>query len=267
MLVRPPLAQMRRTECAPMDNLPTIFVADPDPAMCESIKKIAGVLELRCESYATGQEFLDSFDGQRPGCLVLEIRIPGVNGLQIQEKLGDMGATLPVIFLTACASVSIAVHAMRMGALHFLEKPFNEHRLWSTIQEAIQIDKERREAISLQATLDAGVSSLTEKELAVLAMLADCKSKRAMAAELGISVRTIEYHRTQLMRKLKIRSTAGLLRFALTMKCSSSRFLGKSLLSSLDGNGLALAQKISSLIPHAGHAAQSLHAPAGRNSK
>ena len=101
MLVRPPLAQMRRTECAPMDNLPTIFVADPDPAMCESIKKIAGVLELRCESYATGQEFLDSFDGQPDSKIAAEVRsshrqnLGKLNG--IPDKDGDIGGPPPNI--------------------------------------------------------------------------------------------------------------------------------------------------------------------------
>src|SRR5208337_4791016 len=99
-----------------------------------------------CEIYETGQEFLYAFDQHRSGCLVLEMCIPGVNGLQVQEKLADVGATLPIIFLTSSASVSIAVHAMRIGAFHVLEKPVREHDLWSGIQAAIQVDQERRKA-------------------------------------------------------------------------------------------------------------------------
>ena len=250
-----------------MITQPTIFVADPDSATCESIKAIASVLELRCETYATGQEFLDAFDRNRPGCLVLEIRIPGGNGLQIQKRLVDVGAVLPMVFLTASASVSLAVHAMRMGAVHFLEKPFHERDLWSAIQEAVQIDQERRKARSFEAHIDDRLSSLSEKEFAVLKLLADCKSKLAMAKELDVSVRTIEHHRTQLMRKLKTDSVAALLRFALTMKSSSPRFLEDALLVDADGNGLGIGAE--AVLPHDGfHARQlSLGPMRPRNSK
>ena len=201
-----------------MNAAPTIFVIEPDPDVCESIKRIAHVLELRCEAYASGRDFLNSFDPHRPGCLVSEIGIPGVDGLRIQQELTNNGAALPVIFLTASASVSIAVHVMRMGSLHLLEKPVHEHDLWLAIKEAIRVDHERRKASSLRATIDAQIGRLSEKEIAVLELLAECKSKLAMAREMGVSVRTIEHHLTQLMRKLKSDSIAGLLRFALTMQ-------------------------------------------------
>jgi FixJ family two-component response regulator len=233
---------------------PTVFVVEPDPFTCESIKRIAGLLDLRYEAYAVGQEFLDAFDRERPGCLVLEIRIPGVNGLLIQQKLVAMGATLPLIFLTASPSVSIAIHAMRMGALHFLEKPFREHDLWSAIQEAVQIDQERRTARSSQESMDTLAGELSEKECLVLGLLADCKSKQAMAEELGVSIRTIEHHRTKLMRKLKTKSIAGLLRFALTLKHSNPEFLEKALPSSPDGsgNGNGFSAGKEAFIPHNG---------------
>ena len=223
-----------------MNTLPTIFVVESDRATCESIRKIADVLELRCEVYATGWEFLDAFDPHRPGCMVLEISIPGVNGLEIQQRLVEMGATLPMIFLTASASVSVAIHAMRMGAFHFLEKPPREHDLWLAIHEAIQIDQERRKAKSIQEATDAQIGTLSEKEFVVLGMLADCKSKGAMARELGVSIRAIDCYRTRVMRKLKTDSIAGLMRFALTMKNSSPRLLGKALLPSRHGNGLGV---------------------------
>jgi FixJ family two-component response regulator len=236
-----------------MNAIPTIFVIESDSAICESVKKIARDLGFRCETYATAQEFYDAFDRHRSGCLVLEICIPGVNGLQIQQELVDMGAMLPMVFLTASASVSIAVHAMRMGAFHVLEKPFQEYDLWSTIQEAIQVDRERRKAGSLQESIDAGISLLSEKEFAVLELLAECKSKQAMAEELGVSVRTIEHRRTQLMRKLKTNSTAGLLRFALTMQRLGLRFREKVLSMSNHRNGFGLVTK--ELLRHNHHQA------------
>ena len=151
-----------------------------------------------------------------------------------------------MIFLTASASISIAVHAMRMGAFHFLEKPFHEHDLWTAIQEAIQVDQERRKAGSLQEALEERIGMLSEKEFAVLELLAECKNKRVMAEELGVSVRTIEHHRTQLMRKLKTNSIAGLLRFALTVKRSSPCFLETALSLNEAGNGFGSGE----LRPH-----------------
>jgi two-component system, LuxR family, response regulator DctR len=193
----------------------------------------------------------------------LEVRIPSVNGLQIQQKLLEMGAVLPLIFLTSAASVSIAVHAMRMGAFHFLEKPFHEHDLWSAIQEAVQLDQQRRNAANQREAVDARIGVLSEKEIVVLQLLADCKNKQAMAEELGISVRTVEHHRTQLMRKLKTNSVAGLLHLALTMKQASPRFREKAALSQ-DENGFGAEPRV--FVPHNGHSHRSPEVPIQRRS-
>ena len=147
----------------------------------------------------------------------MEIRVPGINGLQIQETLAKREVTLPVIFLCASASVSMAVHAMRAGALHFFEKPFREHDLWSAIQEAVELD-ERRRAIRLrQEDAKQRLVTLTEKERKVLEMIVQGKTKRAMAGELSVSIRTIEHHRTQVMRKLRTNSATGLLHFMMSL--------------------------------------------------
>ena len=201
-----------------MNTVSTIFVVEPDSAICESISAIASVLELGCEAFVTGQDVprpirwtparLFSAGGPNPRC-----QRPPDPAETIENR-----ATLPLIFLTSAASVSIAVHAMRMGAFHFLEKPFHEHDLLSTLHEAIRLDQERRQAAALQDAIDTRMSILSAKEVAILELLADCKNKQAIAQELSVSVRTVEHHRTQMMRKLKTNSIAGLLRFALTMK-------------------------------------------------
>jgi two-component system, LuxR family, response regulator FixJ len=198
-----------------MFTQPTVFVIEPDPGVRDAIGAVASILELRCETYTNGAEFLSTFDFNRPGCLVLEVLIPGMQGLLLQETLLRNSAVLPLIFLTSTASVSIAVHAMRAGALHFLEKPLREHDLWSAIQEAIEVDRKRREAKAVRDNIESHLSLLTEKEIAVLRLLAVGRSKRATAAGLDVSVRTVEYHYTNLMRKLKINSTTKLLSFAL----------------------------------------------------
>jgi FixJ family two-component response regulator len=141
-----------------------------------------------------------------------------MNGLQIQKRLRESGTMMPIIFISSGPSVSIAVHAMRSGALHFLEKPLRENDLWNAIQEALQLDQNRRQAQRQREAIEARAETLTEKEHTVLEMIAEGLAKRAIASELGVSVRTVEHHRTQLMRKLQTNSLAGLLQFALSRK-------------------------------------------------
>ena len=211
------MAQVRRTECAPkilsltvsssgsrllpsgsqtqMNSSPTIFVVDPDEAIQDSVRNLAGMMNLNCEAYALGQEFLDAHDPSRSGCLILEIKVPGVNGLQIQQILAMRRATLPLIFLCNQSSVAIAVHAMRSGAFQFFEKPCRDDDLWCAVQGAIQLDEQRRQARRREEEIEKGLAKLTDKERLVLEMIAEGKTKRAMAADLGVSVRTIEYYR------------------------------------------------------------------------
>ena len=118
---------------SPMTTSPTVYVVDPDEAIRRSVANLAGIMNLRCEPFATGDDFLESLDPACPGCLVTEIRVPGTSGLQIQQALIQRGVTLPVIFLSNHACVAIAVHAMRAGAVQFFEKPFREDELWGAI--------------------------------------------------------------------------------------------------------------------------------------
>jgi FixJ family two-component response regulator len=201
-----------------MSTQPTVFVVDPDGPTRDAVRNLVSTMELQCEAYDSGQEFLDQFDPSRPGCVVLEVRVPGIDGLQIQKTLIERGAALPVVFLSGRASVSIAVHAMRAGALHFFEKPFRDYDLWTAVQEAVQLDHQRRLAKLRQEELDERLGVLTEKEYAVLEMICEGRTKKAMAMEMGVSVRTIEHHRTQLARKLQVHSLAGLLHFAMSLK-------------------------------------------------
>jgi FixJ family two-component response regulator len=199
-----------------MTRQPTVFLVDPDGATREGIKRISSMMDVNFQTFATGQEFLAAFDPDVPGCAVLEIKIPGINGLQIQQRLRDSGVTLPVIFVSAAPSVSIAVHAMRAGALHFLEKPVRENDLWSALQEAIQLDQKRREAQLAHREVNQRIGNLSEKEQTVLELIGDGWAKQAIARELGVSVRTVEHYRTQLMRKLATNSLTGLMQLALS---------------------------------------------------
>ena len=196
-----------------MKSEPTVFLIDADGPTRDAVRDLVYTMNLPCEAYTSGQEFLDAYAPSRPGCVVLEVRIPEVNGLEIQERLTAQGAIIPVVFLTAQATVSIAVRAMRAGAVHFLEKPFREHELWDAIQEAVVLDAERRRSTAERERIDGQLAELTPKERQVLEMLAEGKSKHTIASEVGVSVRTIEIHRNRAMKKLGLSSLIELLLF------------------------------------------------------
>ena len=204
-----------------MSTSPTIFVVDPDEATRDSLRNLAAMMNLHCETYALGHDFLDAYDSSRSGCLILEIKVPGINGLQIQQILIKRSATLPLIFHCAQSSVAIAVHAMRSGAFQFFEKPCREDDLWRAVQEAIQLDEQRRQIKLREDEVESSLATLTEKERFVLEMIAEGKTKLAMSAELGVSIRTIEYYRAQLVKKLRSSTQAGLLRLLIGAKTSA----------------------------------------------
>jgi len=198
-----------------MVSEPTVFVVDSDPAACKAVRDLVNTMNLPCEVYSSGQDFLDAYDSSRPGCLVMELRVPGVSGLEIQRRLKSEGILLPVIFLTAHADLSIAVEAMRSGAIHFLEKPFRTLELWGAIQEAIELDQQRRQAVASHAQLNRRLATLNSKERSVLEMLAEGKSSKEIAAVMETSVRTVEGHRARLMQKLGVSSLSELIAIAI----------------------------------------------------
>jgi len=199
-----------------MNNEPTVFLVDADGPTRDAVRDLAHTMNLPCEVYTSGQAFLDAYVPLRPGCVVLEVRIPDVNGLEIQQRLAAQGALIPVVFLSARAPVSIAVRAMRGGAVHFLEKPFREHELWDTIREAILLDAKRRRAAAEREALGEQLADLAPEERQVLEMIAEGKSKQTIASEAGVSVRTIELRRSRLMNKLGLGSLVELVVFGLT---------------------------------------------------
>ncbi|MHB8866410.1 MAG: response regulator transcription factor [Pirellulaceae bacterium] len=198
-----------------MNNGETVFIVDGDN---ESRKRVCGLVQtmkLRHEAYALAQDFLDQYDPQRPGCAILEVRIPDVGGLQLQQQLAKHTPAVPVIFLAAHVSVPVVVRAIQQGAVNFLQKPAEEQELWDTIQQALQIDRERRAAVAEVVNLQSLVAVLTHKEYEVLELLAQEKSTRAIARELQVSVRTVEFRRARMMNKLHIKSPMQLFHFAL----------------------------------------------------
>ncbi len=191
-----------------------MFVLDACASAREAIRSLLQAMNVGCEAFASAKEFLGAEVFHRSGCLVTEVRLPDVNGLQIQQRLDEQGSMLPVVFLTADGSVSIAVHAMRAGAVHFLEKPIRELEVWEAIQEALQIDRCHRAESQERRQYEEGLARLSDRERELLEMIARGEASREIADRLGVCTRTVEFRRRGMMEKLGTGSQAALIRYA-----------------------------------------------------
>lgn len=193
---------------------PTVFVLDGDSIVRSRVSALAQAMHLRCEEYLSGHEFLAAFDLSRSGCLVTEVRTAEVGGLEVQRRLATAQAPLPIVFLSAYATVPVIVRAMRMGAIDFLEKPPDEHRLWEAIQEAVREDDRRRTRIARSTEWQERIANLEPHEQLMLEHIGQGVPMREVADYLGISVRTAEIRRSKLMQKLRAETYVELLRYA-----------------------------------------------------
>jgi FixJ family two-component response regulator len=194
---------------------PTVFVIDPDPSVRTSIEELVSSMDLACSSFATAREFLAANTDSAPGCLVLEVSIPDMSGLQLQKRLAAHGVPLPLVFVSAYRDVSLAVELMRGGAVHYLPKPFRPLELVGAIQEALALDRSRHEEAELHQDLAEKVAAISARDRDVLRMIAEAQPNSVIAAKLGITVRTVELRRARLMEKLGAKSPMALLHFAL----------------------------------------------------
>jgi RNA polymerase sigma factor (sigma-70 family) len=182
----------------------TVFVVDDDAAVRDSIQELLESVGLQAEGYPSALVFLDAFQPQRPGCLVLDVRMAAMSGLALQEKLNELGAEIPVIVLTGHGDVPIAVHAMRNGAVDFVQKPYREQALLDSINAALALDAAARRSSSAADDLEERLAALTERERDVLKQILMGSTSKEVARELGVSPRTVEAHRRNLLRKLEI---------------------------------------------------------------
>ncbi len=193
---------------------PKVFVVDDDHALRESLRWLVQSLGLAVEVFANAEDFLAAYDCTQPGCLVLDVRLPGISGLNLQDQLAARGLSLPVILITGHAEFSTAVRGLRAGAVDFLEKPFSDQELLDRIREAIGADRAARLVEAERAEVTALVSLLTEREREVMTLVVAGKSNKVIAAELSLSPKTVEVHRAHVMRKLQVESVADLVRLA-----------------------------------------------------
>lgn len=195
-----------------MSDDQTVFVVDDDEGVRDGLSLLLATVGQSCELYECGQEFLDTYDHDKRGCLVLDIRMPRMTGLDVQKKLLEMDSKLPIIFITGHGDIPMAVEAMRLGALDFIRKPFREHDLLERINEAMNLDEDAHRKATDSQELAERLSKLSEREKEVFDRVADGEMNKVIAADLGISERTVEVHRGQVMKKLEAKTLAQLVR-------------------------------------------------------
>jgi two-component system response regulator FixJ len=201
-----------------MTETPTIFVVDDDTAVLDSLKLLLDLAGFKVETFASAQAFLDAWQDGRPGCLVSDIRMPGMDGLELQQELMRRGAQLPVIFITGHGDVQKAVKALKDGASDFIEKPFEEETLTSAIQAALKGAQPQQRQRQEVAGLAARLQTLTPREREVMDLVAEGNSNKSVALKLGISARTVEIHRARMMEKMKAANLSELVRMAIKLK-------------------------------------------------
>ena len=195
---------------------PTVFIVDDDAAIRFAMQALMDSVNLDHEIFSSADEFLDRVTEQRPGCLVLDIRMPGLGGLELQEELIKRGNTLPIIFITGHGDVPMAVEAMQKGAVDFIQKPFRDQELLDRIREALATDEERREEQQQHAEVTERLNRLTNREREVFDLVVTGKPNKVIAYELGVSQRTVEIHRARVMEKMQARSLADLVKMHMT---------------------------------------------------
>ena len=194
---------------------PTVFVVDDDTGVRKSIRELLIAGGLAVETFESAQSFLDGFDNARPGCLLLDVRMAHMSGLELEAELAKMGATIPIVFISGHGDISMAVGAIKRGVVDFVPKPYQEQHLLDAINEALRRDALARAAPLNGSGLTERLQMLTSREREVLDLALKGHSCKMIARELGISHRTVELHRSHLLEKLEVASVTELLRLKL----------------------------------------------------
>jgi len=199
-----------------MADIQTVFIVDDDAAVRESLAALLESAGLQVEAFGSGDAFLAALDPTRGGCVVLDVRMPGLSGLEIQEKLATKNSLMPVIIMTGHGDLPIAVQAMKAGAIDFIEKPFDDFAIIESVRGALGRSEENWRKASLVSEIKQGLGRLTTREREVLDELVIGNLNKVIAHNLGISSRTVEIHRARVMEKMEARNLAHLVRLALT---------------------------------------------------
>ena len=196
------------------ENKPVVYIVDDDPFVIKLLNQLIRSVGLEVESFASADDFLAQAHAPGPSCLILDLRMPGLSGLDLQERLAEAGVSIPIIFITGFGSVSVSVRAMKAGAVDFLEKPFENQVLIDTVHRAIEKSVcETRCRIEIDE-LRRRVETLTQREREVFTLVVTGAPNKQIAAELGLSEKTVKFHRARVMHKMRAQSIAELVQMA-----------------------------------------------------
>ena len=212
----------QRDGVRPAALTPTVYIVDDDAEMRETLRSLVSSVNLPVETYASAQEFLETQSGGRAGCLVADLRMPGLSGIDLQEELLSRGTKLPVIMISGYGDVPTAARAMRAGAIDFLEKPISRQLLLDRVREGLDVDRQRRRVEAEKAEIAGRVARLTPRERQVMEMVVRGNTNKVIAIDLGLCEKTVEVHRAHVMEKMKVQSLAELVRLALQVLPAAS---------------------------------------------
>ena len=198
--------------------LPTVFIVDDDPAVLKSLSRLLRAGRLTAVTFGSPQEFLERYDPCTPGCLVLDMTMPGLNGLELQEALTTKGSAIPIIFLTGHGDVPMSVQAMKHGAFDFLTKPVNDDDLIKAVHAALDQDRIARQARDEVHDIQVRLATLTPREREVMTHVVSGQLNKQIAYDLGTVEKTIKVHRARVMEKMKVQSVAELVRLTERVK-------------------------------------------------
>jgi FixJ family two-component response regulator len=200
----------KKTQAQSPKDSPLVYLVDDDAAIRDSLSMLLASVDLEHAVFASALEFLEAYDRERHSCLVTDIRMPGLSGLELQQRLNEQRADIPVIFITGHGDVPMAVNAMKSGAADFIQKPFRDQDLIDRIHKALATDREARKWRAQEREIRERIAELTPRETEVMQRVVRGQANKVIAMDLGVSQRTVELHRARVMHKLKMRSIAEL---------------------------------------------------------
>ena len=192
-----------------------VYVVDDDAPVRESLALLIQSMQWQVKCFSSAGEFLDQLNPEQPGCLILDIRMPEMDGLELQEELNRRGLSIPIIFLTGHGDIQMAVKTLKLGAVDFIEKPFRDQTLLDSIKNALELDQDRRMSSRAAAEFEQRMAKLTPREMQVMNRIVEGQANKVVAAELDVSERTVEIHRSKVMAKMQAQSLAHLVRMVL----------------------------------------------------
>ncbi|MDI3514939.1 MAG: response regulator transcription factor [Gammaproteobacteria bacterium] len=191
-------------------NAACTHIIDDDEAIRDALEWLFKTRGVSCRTWSSGESFLDAWQPDWRGCIVLDIRMQGMSGLECFDTLLARGCQLPVIFITGHGDVPMAVSALKKGAFHFIEKPFNDHDLVDLVEKALATDRDRQQVAASRETIESRLATLTQREREVMELILEGKYNKVIADELSISMRTVEAHRSRIFDKMEVRSAVEL---------------------------------------------------------